>query len=168
MSWVVLLAAAVAVLGAIGVVRSRIPVHSVLALVLNLLALAALFIALNAEFMGLVQIIVYAGAVMVLFLFVVSLLGPRREAIERELSLLPGQEPLGVAMGVLFFIALLVAVVRQAFPAPQAVHGGFGTVRAFGAALFYEHVLVLQLAALLLMVAVVGVVVLIARREQGR
>src|SRR5690606_20906236 len=124
MSWVVLLAAAVAVLGAIGVVRSRIPVHSVLALVLNLLALAALFIALNAEFMGLVQIIVYAGAVMVLFLFVVSLLGPRREAIERELSLLPGQEPLGVAMGVLFFIALLVAVVRDRKSVVQGKGGG--------------------------------------------
>src|SRR5690606_4221750 len=99
-----------------------------------------------------------------LFLFVVSLLGARREAIEREISLLPGQESLGVAAGVLLLIALLLAVLRQGYPAPLGVHTGFGTVWAFGAALFYEHVFVLQLAALLLMVAVVGVVVLIARR----
>src|SRR5690606_22143752 len=116
MSVVVLICAALALAGAVGVVRSRIPVHSVLALVVNLVALAGLFITLSAEFMGLVQVIVYAGAVMVLFLFVVSLLGARREAIEREISLLPGQESLGVAAGVLLLIALLLAVLRQGYP----------------------------------------------------
>jgi len=168
MNWVVLIAAALALGAAITVVRARIPVHSVLALVLNLISLAALFIALEAEFMGLIQVIVYAGAVMVMFLFVVSLLGARREAIEREVSVLPGQESLGFLAALLLLAALLMAVLRQSYPAPAAVFPGFGTVRAFGAALFYDHVLVLQLAALLLMVAVVGVVVLIARREQGR
>ena len=168
MSVVVFIAAALALVGAVAVVRSRVPVRSVLALVLNLVALAALFISLNAEFMGLVQIIVYAGAVMVMFLFVVSLMGARREPIERETSLLAGQEPLGVVAGGLLLIALLLAMLRQALPEPQAVYDGFGTVRAFGAALFYDHVFVLQLAALLLLVAVVGVVVLIARRDPGR
>jgi len=118
--------------------------------------------------MGLMQVIVYAGAVMVLFLFVVSLLGARKEAIEREMSLLAGQEGMGVVAAGVLLVALLMAVLRQPLPAPAQVYPGFGAVRAFGAALFYDHVLVLQLAALLLMVAVVGVVVLIARRDQGR
>ncbi|REJ37395.1 MAG: NADH-quinone oxidoreductase, partial [Bacillota bacterium] len=131
MNWVVLIAAALALGAAITVVRARIPVHSVLALVLNLISLAALFIALEAEFMGLIQVIVYAGAVMVMFLFVVSLLGARREAIEREVSVLPGQESLGFLAALLLLAALLTAVLRQSYPAPAAVLPGFGTIRAF-------------------------------------
>ncbi|MBO8140580.1 MAG: NADH-quinone oxidoreductase subunit J [Firmicutes bacterium] len=168
MSWVVAAATVMTLAGAAGVLRARIPVHAVLALVLNLVGLAALFIALDAEFMGLIQVIVYAGAVMVLFLFVISLLSARNTPLERRPSLLAGQEPLGVAVGALLVAALAGAIFGQPLPEPASIYPGFGTVKAFGAALFYEHVFVLQLAALLLFLAAVGVVVLLGRRGPGR
>lgn len=165
MNVLVIVAAVLAVVGGIGVIASRIPVHSVLALILTLLSLAALFISIGAEFMGLMQIIVYAGAVMVLFVFVISLLTARSEPLERPMSLLPGQEKSGAVVAVVLLISLIAAAVRHAYPAILPVHVGYGSVKAFGTALFYEHVFALQLAALLLMVAVVGVVILIARRD---
>ena len=69
----------IAILGAIGVVAFRTPVHSVLSLVVNFLGLAALFLSLNAEFLAIVQIIIYAGAIMILFLFVIALLTVRKD-----------------------------------------------------------------------------------------
>lgn len=165
MNVLVIVAAVLAVAGGIGVIASRIPVHSVLALILTLVSLAAMFIAIGAEFMGLMQIIVYAGAVMVLFVFVISLLSAKNVPLERSVSLLPGQERSGAVVAVVLLIALIVAAVRQSYPAILSVHAGYGGVKAFGTALFYEHVFALQLAALLLLVAVVGVVILIARRD---
>lgn len=165
MNAVVIVAGLLTVAGAIGVVVSRIPVHSVLALVLNLVGLATMFIGLGAEYMGLVQIIVYAGAVMVLFVFVISLLSATRTPLERPVDLLPGQAPFGALFGVLLLIGISVSALQQAYPSLATVMPGYGGIKAFGAALFYEHVFALQLAALLLLVAVVGVVSLIARRD---
>lgn len=165
MSAVVIIAAVLAVAGGVGVIASRIPVRSVLALILTLVSLAAMFIAVGAEFIGLVQIIVYAGAVMVLFVFVISLLSARNEPLERPVSLLPGQEKSGAVAAGILAVGLVIAALRHVYPGVLPVHVGYGGVRAFGAALFYEHVFALQLAALLLMVAVVGVVILIARRD---
>lgn len=165
MNAVVMVAALLTVAGAIGVVISRVPVHSVLALVINLVGLATMFITLGAEYMGLVQIIVYAGAVMVLFIFVISLLSATRSPLERPVDLLPGQSAFGGVFGVLLLVGIAVAALRQAYPALMPVHAGYGGIKAFGAAIFYEHVFALQLAALLLLVAVVSVVSLIARRD---
>lgn len=165
MNAVVIVAAVLVVAGAIGVVVSRIPVHSVLALVVNLVGLATMFIGIGAEYMGLVQIIVYAGAVMVLFVFVISLLSATRTPLERPVDLLPGQGPLGGLFGVVLLIGLSVVALQQTYPALAPVVQGYGGIKAFGASLFYEHVFALQLAAVLLLVAVVGVVTLIARRD---
>lgn len=165
MNVVVIVAAVLAIAGGVGVIASRVPVHSVLALIVTLVALAAMFIGLGAEFMGLMQIIVYAGAVMVMFVFVISLLTARREPLERPMSLLPGQERASGVVAAVLAIALIVVGLRQEYPSVLPVHQGYGGVRAFGTALFYEHVFALQLAALLLMVALVGVVILIARRD---
>lgn len=165
MNIIVIVAMLLMVAGAVGVVISRIPVHSVLALVVNLIGLAALFITLGAEYMGLVQLIVYAGAVMVLFVFVISLLSATRSPLERPIDLLPGQSSIGSVFGIALLVGISVAALQQAFPAVQAVQPGYGGIKAFGAAMFYEHVFALQLAALLLLVAVVSVVSLIARRD---
>lgn len=165
MNGIVIVAALLAVAGAIGVVLSRVPVHSVLALIINLVGLAALFIGMGAEYMGLVQLIVYAGAVMVLFVFVISLLSATRTPLERPVDLLPGQGPVGALLAVLLFFGLGVAALRHGYPTLASVWPGYGGIKAFGAALFYDHVFALQLAALLLLVAVVGVVSLIARRD---
>lgn len=165
MNIVVIVAAVLTVAGAIGVTVSKVPVHSVLGLLINLVGLATLFIGLGAEYMGLVQIIVYAGAVMVLFVFVISLLSARRAPVERPVDLLPNQGPAGGLFGGLLLVALVVAALRHVYPDLAPVLVGYGGIRAFGAAMFYEHVFALQLAALLLLVAVVGVVSLIARRD---
>jgi len=164
-SAIVVIAAVLAIAGGIGVIAAQVPVHSVLALILTLVALAVLFIAAGAEYMGLLQVIVYAGAVMVMFVFVISLLTARREPVERPQSLLPGQERAGYVVGLVLLAGLLTAMLRHVYPEPAALPAGYGTVRAFGTALFHEHVFVLQLAALLLMVAAVGVVLLMARRS---
>lgn len=165
MSTVVVIAAVLAVAGGVGVISARVPVHSVLALILTLVALAVLFIAAGAEYMGLLQVIVYAGAVMVMFVFVISLLTARREPVERPQSLLPRQERAGYVVGAALAAVLIAAVLQHAYPAPAPLPAGYGTVRAFGTALFQEHVFVLQLAALLLMAAAIGVVIVMARRD---
>lgn len=165
MNAVVVVAAALAVAGAIGVVVSKIPVHSVLALVINLVGLATLYISLGAEYMGLVQIIVYAGAVMVLFVFVISLLSATKAPLERPVDLLVGQGTFGGLLVAWTLMGVGWAAMRHTYPEPASVWSGYGGIKAFGAALFYEHVFALQLAALLLLVAVVGVVSLIARRD---
>lgn len=165
MNVVVIIAALLAIAGGIGVIAARVPVHSALALIVTLASLAVMFIAAGAEYMGLLQVIVYAGAVMVMFVFVISLLTARREPVERPTSLLPGQEKAGFVVGAVLAATLIIAALRHAYPDPASVPAGYGTVRAFGTALFYEHVFALQLAALLLMVAVVGIVILIVRRD---
>ena len=85
----------VAVLAAIGVVASRTAVHSVIALIVNFVALAALYLSLDAEFLALIQVIIYAGAILILFLFVVALLSVRKEAKETGSDRLLGQRELG-------------------------------------------------------------------------
>src|SRR5439155_13825996 len=102
--WIV---AAIAVLGGVGVVASRQPVRSVLCLVAVMLALSVLFLMLSAQFVFAVQVIVYAGAVMVLFLFVVALLGPVRERHRGGLRLHWG---LSVLVALLFFGVLWAMV----------------------------------------------------------
>ena len=78
---------------------AKTPVHSVISLVVNILALAALYLSLNAEFMALIQVIVYAGAIMILFLFVIALLTARKDPVERREGKLEGQRELGVHRG---------------------------------------------------------------------
>src|SRR5437764_15254880 len=101
MDWVVFVVAALATLtGALGVVLSRNPVHSALSLVMTLFAIAVLFVAQGAHFLAAVQVIVYAGAIVVLFLFVIMLLGvDRTEDIRYEP--LKGQRPLAAIAGAL-------------------------------------------------------------------
>src|SRR5437660_7932405 len=101
MDWLVFLIAAVAVLaGALGVVTSRNPVHAALMLVMTLFGVAVLFVAQQADFLAVVQVIVYAGAIVVLFLFVIMLLGvDTAENLEAEP--LVGQRPAAIALGAL-------------------------------------------------------------------
>ncbi len=160
-------AGAIAVLGAIGVVAARTPVHSVLALVVNLLGLAALYLSLDAEFLAWIQIIVYAGAIMILFIFVIALLTARKDPVEREKSTLEGQRELGL-VAVIGSAVLFVAVALGASPASPGVEQlaeGFGTAAHFGRELLTTHVFPFELAAFALMAAVIGVVILVGRRS---
>lgn len=161
------IAGIVAVLAAIGVVASRTPVHSVMALIVNFVALAALYLSLDAEFLALIQVIVYAGAILILFLFVVALLSVRKEAKEAGSDRLPGQRELGYTVAALVGLFLIAAIVRggSAPASADALSSRFGSASAFGRELLTTHLFPFELTAFVLMVAVVGVIVLVGRRQ---
>ncbi|HKW60479.1 MAG TPA: NADH-quinone oxidoreductase subunit J [Candidatus Dormibacteraeota bacterium] len=152
----------VAVLGGIGVVSFHQPIRSVLSLVLVMLALSVLFLLLSAQFVFAVQIIVYAGAVMVLFLFVIALLGPARE-------LGPGRLRYQGILSSLFVLALL-GVMWTVFQGVQYRQpdktdlGFFGTVQSIAAGLFTNYLYPFELTSILLLVAAIGAIYLSRKR----
>jgi NADH-quinone oxidoreductase subunit J len=143
------------------VFRTQNAVHAALWLILNLMALAVLFIDLDAQFLGVVQIIIYAGAIMVLFLFVIMLLGVTRQELLSES--LPGQRIVSGVLGV-GFAGALVYVVDTAFR--EQAFGSLteanrpGNVEALGRALFGKYILPFEVTSVLLIVAVIGAMVL--------
>jgi len=169
MSTIVFFIAAIgAIAGAIGVVALRNPFYSVLALVGHLLSLAALFLLLRAEFVAAAQVVVYAGAVMVLYLFVVSYIGGGSLQ-----QLTPGGASLRTIAGgavLALFAELAIAVLGsglQAIDSDGAPYvSGFGTPAQIGEALLTKFLFPFEVASLLLLVAAVGAVVL-ARRRTG-
>ncbi len=162
-------AAVVILAGAVGVVTSRNPVHAALSLVGTLFGVAVLFIEQQADFLAAVQIIVYAGAIVVLFLFVIMFLGvDRHENIEAEP--LRGQRPLaliGMAVAIGGIIALGVNAhwVTGAHTVTYPVNGAHGEVGQVGKSVFTTYLFAFEATAALLVIAVVGAVVL-ARRER--
>jgi len=154
--------ALVAVAGALAMLLARSPVHSVLYLVLTILALAGTFLLLDAQFLAALQVIVYAGAIMVLFLFVIMMLnlGPDR-GLEGVLG-----RPAAFFMGGLFLVVLaagVTAALRGSTPAGAA--GGaaampHGTVENVGGLLLTTYVLPMELASILLLAGMVGAVAL--------
>lgn len=154
--WIV---AVVAILGGIGVIAMREPVKSVLSLVVVMIALGAMFLLLSAQFVFIVQLIVYAGAVMVLFLFVVALLGPARERRTRRLGRFHWVVA-GLAAVVLFgLVTSLLTGVPWRTP-QQADLNVFGTVESIGAGLFGPFLYPFELTSILLVVAAVGAIYL--------
>ncbi len=163
---VFVIAGLIALAGALGVVVARYPVHQVLATVLNFIGLAVLYLSLSAEFMAVIQLIVYGGAVMILFLFVIALLTARKDPIERDQSLVSPHRIAGYAVGgaVLLMLAL-VGLVGKASGSFASISESFGSVKNFGAELLTVHVLPFELTAFILMVAVIGVVILVGRQK---
>lgn len=157
--------------GAIGVVTSRNSVHAALSLVLTLFGVAVLFVAQHADFLAAVQVIVYAGAIVVLFLFVIMFLGvDRQEDIESEP--LRGQRPLAlvliaIALGSLIALFVNANWVTGARSATGSTAGGGHTnVYLLGKSVFTTYLFAFEATAALLVIAVVGAVVL-ARRPSG-
>ena len=171
------IAAICAIIGAIGVVTLRNPLYAVLALVFHLVALAALFLLLRAEFVAAVQVLVYAGAVMVLYVFVVAYVGGEGESIGERLGgagpvasgLRLGGAVLGGALLVELLIALLgtglEAIGGKGAPYSPGPHA-FGTPAYVGELLLTRFLVVFEVASFLLLIAAVGAVVL-ARRRRG-
>ncbi|MGI9600753.1 MAG: NADH-quinone oxidoreductase subunit J [Acidimicrobiales bacterium] len=161
-------AATLAVIGALGVVLARNPVHSALFLVQTLFGVAVLFIAKEAYFLAAIQVIVYAGAIVILFLFVIMLVGvDRTESLEVEPVV--GLRPLAVVMGA----ALLAGLVTVIVSVKEATGAGLlpidpdrTDIEQLGDRLFTDWVFAFQLTGLLLTIAVVGAV-LLARRPRG-
>jgi NADH-quinone oxidoreductase subunit J len=170
LEYVVFFSAAVMILGgAIGVITLKNPVHAALGLVLTLFGVAVQFVAMEAHFLAAVQVIVYAGAIVVLFLFVIMLLGID-ESIDLSIEPIPIQRPLAAVMAVGLVGMLGAAIVR----AEDALvinpgsgidtAGGTGNndanIQQLAANLYGDHVFAFQLTSVLLIVAVVGTVLL--------
>jgi NADH:ubiquinone oxidoreductase subunit 6 (subunit J) len=159
------IAAIAAISGAIGVVMLRNPFYSVLALVCHLIALAALFMLLRAEFVAAAQVVVYAGAVMVLYVFVVAYVGGGQEyQAGSALRILGPLFALAVA------IELCIAMLGTGLSG-ISTHGaryvrGFGAPKQIGRLFLTDYLFPFEVASLLLLVAAVGAVVL-ARRRRG-
>ena len=159
-----LVLALVVVVSAVGVVGFRNPINSALSLVANLLAVAGLFAMLDAHFLATVQIIVYAGAIMVLFLFVIMLLNIKIEAV-RPLGFL--MMSFCVVIGAIF-IGLLVVLFKEGFGSvSEASVPVEGTVANLGMLLYTEYVFTFEAASLLIIAAIVGAVMLAKRRAAG-
>jgi NADH-quinone oxidoreductase subunit J len=153
--------------GAIAVVLLRNPFYSVLALVLHLVSLAGLFLLLNAQFIAAAQVVVYAGAVMVLYVFVAAYVGQQEEPLYEPIV---GQRLLAPLLGAALFIELSIAILGTALSALDTrgptIPASFGTPASIGNLLLERFLIVFEAASLLLLVAAVGAVVLAARREE--
>ncbi len=155
--------AILAVVSAIAVVSLRNPVHSVISLMVCFLQMAALFVMLRAPFIAVVQVFVYVGAVLVLFLFVIMMLDIAKAGIERFVS---GGHLWVIALLGVLIIEMVVIVSRSrlsAVTAPPAIRLT-GTVREVGEALFSKYVLPFEVVSLILLVALLGAIVL-GRKE---
>jgi NADH-quinone oxidoreductase subunit J len=165
---VFIVGAALILTGGIGVVAARNPVHSALFLIQTLLGVAVLFVIQEAHFLAAVQIIVYAGAIVILFIFVIMLLGVDRSEDWQLREPIAGQQPLAAVIGAaLVGIAVVVTVVatdvftgviRQS--GDRALDNEFTDVERIGRVLFSDYALSFEITAALLTIAVIGAVVL--------
>jgi len=164
---VFVLASAMVLAGAVGVIVRANPVHAALSLVLTLFGVAVHFVALGAHFLAAVQVIVYAGAIVVLFLFVIMLLGVDK-ADDLSIEPFPIQRPLAAVVGIGLAGLLIAAIVRAR---DRIVEGtpldsvGDANIRQLANNLFQDWVFAFEFTSILLIVAVAGTV-LLARRTK--
>ena len=163
------IAAIGAIAGAVGVVWLQNPFFSVLALVFHLLSLAALFLLLQAQFVAAAQVVVYAGAVMVLYVFVVAYVGAA-EAAHFKAPVGGTQRAFAIGFALALFVELAIAVLGSGLAALDTegptVRIGFGGPEQIGQALLTKFLVAFEVASFLLLIAAVGAVVL-ARRRGG-
>jgi NADH-quinone oxidoreductase subunit J len=162
--------AAVLIASAVAVVTARNPVHSVLCLILAFFNAAALFLIAGAEFLAMILVIVYVGAVAVLFLFVVMMLDVNfdqlREGFQRY-------APIGAAIGAVLFLEVVVTVAGLQFVPRTNLHlitatpAGTTNTVALGRLIYTNYVFLFQLAGLILLVAMIGAIVLTHRERAG-
>jgi NADH-quinone oxidoreductase subunit J len=157
-------------IGALGVISVRNPVHAALCLIMTLFGVAVAFVAQSADFLAAVQIIVYAGAIVVLFLFVIMFLGVDQRA-HIHFEPLVGQRAfagVGVAITVAGLIALMARShwVTGAVSVSSKLSNGSGNVKELGTAVFTTYLFAFEATSALLVIAVVGAV-LLARRERS-
>jgi NADH-quinone oxidoreductase subunit J len=162
-----LILSVVCIVTALGMLVSRSAVYSALWLVLNFGTVAVFYILLNAPFISMAQVTVYGGAIMVLFLFVIMLLGTEQLGPDREMA---WQRPLAILLAlVLVGEAVYLVIVRRtttgAIPAPVAA---FGSPQAVGQALFSQYLLPFEITSILLLIAMVGAIILTQRDRGGR
>ena len=160
--------ALVAVAAAIGMLVSQNAVYSALFLVINFATVAVFYLLLGAPFIAMAQITVYAGAIMVLFLFVIMLLGAEKLAPGR---VLPYQRPLAIGLAVVLAVeAVYLLLVRNSSTAtiiaPTEATNSLGTLQELGMTLFNQYLLPFEITSIVLLVAMIGAIVM-TKREKG-
>jgi NADH-quinone oxidoreductase subunit J len=160
----------VAISAALGMVFSRNAVYSALFLVLNLVAVAVFYLLLGAPFIAMSQITVYAGAIMVLFLFVIMLLGVESLAPSKSL---PWQKPLAFSLAVILVVESIYLLVSRVQPnmmvtAPDIAVNSMDNLREMAMTMFNQFLLPFEVTSVLLLVAMVGAIVLTNREKVGR
>ena len=163
-----LVLAVVAVATAIGMLMSRNAVYSALFLVLNFTTVAVFYLLLGAPFIAMAQVTVYAGAIMVLFLFVIMLLGA--ESLPKA-EILPWQKPLAVILGFMLMAEAAYLLITRARPLGQIGPPGAAandplTLQQLGMSLFQDYLLPFEVTSILLLVAMVGAIVLIRKERR--
>lgn len=148
-----------ALAGGAGVLLSRRPVHSALGLLLVLLSLAVDYLLLGAQFIAAAQVIIYAGAIVVLFVFIIMLLAEAGERLGAGAFAGPAGVPFVVALCALL-AAGLVAIVTRPYPAAAAPGPSFGSIQDVGRALFGRYLLPFEAASLVLLAGMIGAVAL--------
>ena len=170
MVYVAFFAGAIGALGgAIAVIALRNPFYSVLALVVHLVSLAGLFLILHAEFVAAAQVVVYAGAIVVLYVFVAAYVGGIEEPLWEPI---PGQRLLGPLLAAALFVELSIAILGTGLSAVDGegptVPAGFGTPEQIGNLLLERFLVAFEAASMLLLIAAVGAVVLAVKRATPR
>ena len=154
--------------GAIAVIALRNAFYSVLALIVHLISLAGLFLLLQGEFLAAAQIVVYAGAVMVLYVFVAAYVGNVEEPLWEPI---PGQRFIAPFLGLALFVELAIAIIGSGLKSIDTegpeVALGFGSPSAIGKVLLERFLIAFEAASLLLLVAAVGAVILAARKKES-
>ena len=164
----------IAILSAIMVIVSRNTVHAVFFLILDFISIASLFILIGAEFLGMMMIIVYVGAVAVLFLFVVMLLN----VSEQKLSWFRGSRktkhiPIGLAVGAVILLELIVVVggwkYRDTFSETKFLNfeKDFTNTHAIGNVMYTEYIHLFQISGMILLLSMIGAIVLTYRKREG-
>ena len=163
---------AVILLSALMVISSRNPVHSVLFLILAFFNAAGLFVILHAEFLAMILIIVYVGAVAVLFLFVVMMLDFK---VSLEKSNILQYMPIGIFVGIVFISELIIVLINtklelkniQILTNPLSNFENLTNTEAIGSVLYTDYILYFQVSGIILLVAMVGSIVLTLRDREG-
>jgi NADH-quinone oxidoreductase subunit J len=162
------LLAATLVIAALGVITRRNPVHAALFLVLSFFTAAALWLLLQAEFLAITLVLVYVGAVMVLFLFVVMMLDINLDKLREGFW---SYLPLGAAVGVLMVVEMVLVLGGKQFgllnlPGPATPVAGYSNTKELGRLLYTDYVYPFELAAVVLLVAIVAAIALTLRRRK--
>ncbi len=154
-----LLLAAIAVISALGMLLSSNAIYSALFLILNFTTIAVLYLLLGGAFIAMAQITVYAGAIMVLFLFVIMLLGAERLGTSHDLA---WQRPVALVLGVVLLAETALILFRRSEFLPQlnVSPSAFGSPAAIGEVLFNRYLLPFEITSILLLIAIIGAVVL--------
>jgi NADH-quinone oxidoreductase subunit J len=155
----------VMIASALFTITAKKPVYRVVGLLANFIALAITYLTLHAEFLAVIQIVVYGGAILILFVFVIALLSAGTKPFEAGPNRMPRAIVPAVIFGLVGFVAIVVTIARSVFtPVTIAGRTGeanvFGSIANFGTALFTRNLLPFEITAFVLMVAIIGVVLL--------